>query len=313
MHTEHHGSSAWSYPQRMSNMPNGPGWWQASDGQWYPPQSHPANSPQAQGQPGATPSSSPISGATYPPAAPPPQAGYTPAGHGGQMAPGGPYGGPPPKKSGMPGWLKAILIIGGVLIVGVGGCTVVVGTILSRKISSTSMDLAAGCEFLSASTATSALGSGQGLIPLKGLAKLAGVALDNRVLSGAPSCLLSPTDTKSGYTGRVARLQSADAAKLFKTEVDKSHGTKVDKGGGLTVESEGYYGSAVEVGDEAFCTTGGMPPSSGILIRKGDTLVYVSLLPTQPQLDDVSNGGLTTVETTNCEVAQKLAKAILSI
>jgi uncharacterized RDD family membrane protein YckC len=26
----------------MSNVPQGPGWWIASDGQWYPPQSHPA-------------------------------------------------------------------------------------------------------------------------------------------------------------------------------------------------------------------------------------------------------------------------------
>ncbi len=29
----------------MSNAPQGPGWWQASDGNWYPPQQQPGNAP----------------------------------------------------------------------------------------------------------------------------------------------------------------------------------------------------------------------------------------------------------------------------
>lgn len=299
----------------MSNVPNGPGWWQASDGKWYPPELHPANAaPPPPSEPGTAPSSPTEPGAGYPPAAPTQQIGYAPPGYGGQMAPGTqPYGAPMARKSGMPGWLKALLIIGAVLVV--GGCAVVVGSLLSNKVKSVSKDFAGGtaCSFLSASTATSALGTGENLLPLNGLAKLAGVALDNRVLGGAPSCLLSPTDDKNGYTGRVARVQSTDAAKTFKAEVDKAHGTKVDKGGGLTVESEGYYGSAVSIGDEAFCTTGGLPPSSGVLVRQGDTLVYVSLLPTRSQLDDLTNVGLNEVETTNCQTAQKLAKAVLGI
>jgi hypothetical protein len=37
----------------MSDVPQGPGWWQASDGKWYPPESAPAPYPQA-GPPGPT-------------------------------------------------------------------------------------------------------------------------------------------------------------------------------------------------------------------------------------------------------------------
>jgi len=35
----------------MSSVPQGPGWWQASDGRWYPPESHPTNQPTAQQPP----------------------------------------------------------------------------------------------------------------------------------------------------------------------------------------------------------------------------------------------------------------------
>lgn len=36
----------------MSDMSQGPGWWQASDGKWYPPEQTPGGQPQAGGQPG---------------------------------------------------------------------------------------------------------------------------------------------------------------------------------------------------------------------------------------------------------------------
>lgn len=280
----------------MSDTPNGPGWWQASDGRWYPPESHPSNQPPLRPP---SPPGTPVTG----------QPGYPglPA-SGGQPGYGAPYVPAPAAKSGMPGWLKALLIIGLVLVVAVGGCTVLVGTVLSRNVK----DLTSGCDFLSNQTATASLGSGETLVPLRGLAKLASVALDNRVLPSAPSCMLSATK-RNGYTGRVARLQSSDASKVFATEVQKSHGTKVDKGGGLTVESEGYYDAEANLGDEAFCTTPGLPPSTGVLVRKGDTLVYVSLSPTQAQLDDLSSGNGSALEGTTCQTAQKLARAVLGI
>ena len=55
----------------MSDVPQGPGWWQASDGRRYPPESFPAS-----GAPNPPPQ--PTAGAVY---------------QGGQITPGGPYGG----------------------------------------------------------------------------------------------------------------------------------------------------------------------------------------------------------------------------
>jgi hypothetical protein len=46
----------------LSESPNEPGWWQASDGQWYPPESAPAPPP----TPPPTPTPSPTQGASFP-------------------------------------------------------------------------------------------------------------------------------------------------------------------------------------------------------------------------------------------------------
>src|SRR5688500_18582318 len=75
----------------MSDTPQGPGWWQASDGKFYPPQ------PQTQ--------------------PPPPPMGVGPTG---PMPPM-----PPPAQTGMSGCLKAFLIGGAIaLVLGFGGCAV---------------------------------------------------------------------------------------------------------------------------------------------------------------------------------------------
>jgi len=73
----------------VTDVPPGPGWWIASDGRWYPPESHPgvgAASPWAMPQPGPT--------------FPPPTAGPQTA------PPPGTWGGPPPGAWGAPppGW-----------------------------------------------------------------------------------------------------------------------------------------------------------------------------------------------------------------
>ena len=71
----------------MSDAPQGPGWWQASDGKFYPPQ--PPTSP------------------------PPPPPSQIPAGYPVQASP----------QQGMSGCLKAALIVGGLLLVlGLGSC-----------------------------------------------------------------------------------------------------------------------------------------------------------------------------------------------
>ena len=262
----------------MSDSSQGPGWWQASDGRWYPPQSYP---PQA--------------------AAPPPTYGAPPP-----VA----YGDPAANKSGMPGWVKALLIIGGILVVLVGGCTVAVGVFANRV----SNDLSKGCSFLSTAEAKKAFGTDVATLQLGGITKLANAALDTRVLRDAPSCMVTPgKDSKIGLS-RIAKLESGDAKSAFAKELTNAKGTSTDKGNGLTVESEAYLSEeAVSLGDEAFCTSSFITGSSGVLVRKGNSLVYVSVSATAAQTQDVSKTGVGEIETTNCTVAQKVAKAVLNI
>jgi hypothetical protein len=88
----------------MSDAPQGPGWWQASDGRWYPPQPTP-------------PPQQPVYQA-------PPQPQWGP-----------PVGGPPPpaKSGGGKGCLIAALIAGAVVILGIVGVIVVV-SITANKV-----------------------------------------------------------------------------------------------------------------------------------------------------------------------------------
>ncbi len=76
-----------------ADQPPGPGWWKASDGQWYPPESAapPPLGQQPSGRPGPAPSYGPIE-------APSPSWGAPPSGPGGApYAPGAPpYGAPAP-------------------------------------------------------------------------------------------------------------------------------------------------------------------------------------------------------------------------
>lgn len=95
----------------MSDTPQGPGWWLASDGKWYPP------------QPTAPP---PAPTAPIAPAVPP--AGYGPPPQPNLPPPPG-YGAFPVSqvKSGMSGCLKAFLIVLAIVVVlGLGSCVLLV-------------------------------------------------------------------------------------------------------------------------------------------------------------------------------------------
>lgn len=77
----------------MSDASQGAGWWQASDGKWYPPESRPDAAPPPPPPSAPTASSLPppppvAAAAAPPPAAPPSAPGWPPA--------PGPAGGPPP-------------------------------------------------------------------------------------------------------------------------------------------------------------------------------------------------------------------------
>lgn len=85
----------------MSDSSQGPGWWQASDGKWYPPQDV---------APPPPPNMPPPQPPSY---LPPPQPSYQ-----GQPV--------TPPQSGMSGCLKGGLIVGGILLVlGLGSCVVI--------------------------------------------------------------------------------------------------------------------------------------------------------------------------------------------
>jgi hypothetical protein len=108
----------------MSDAPQGPDWWQASDDKWYPPPrpqmpgdpdpvaAAPASAPGFP-PPGATPDGPPAGPPAGPPLGPPPTGGYGPSGpplpsYGGPPSGGFPTGpgapgGPPPGMPGAPG------------------------------------------------------------------------------------------------------------------------------------------------------------------------------------------------------------------
>jgi len=81
----------------MSDVSQGPGWWQASDGRWYPPQQAPTAAPP-----------------------PPPQWGAPPAP---QWTP------PPAKKGGNKGCLIALAVVGVLLVLGIVATVVVIAAV----------------------------------------------------------------------------------------------------------------------------------------------------------------------------------------
>ncbi|MGH9245207.1 MAG: hypothetical protein ACRD29_13010 [Acidimicrobiales bacterium] len=121
----------------MTDAPQGPGWWQASDGRWYPPEQHPDQPPTQQvPQPGPPPEPTQQVPQTGPPSEPtqqlpptgPPGAGWRPQpqpqpGYPGGPPPGGPPPGPPPASGAGGSKLPLIIAIAVLvaLIFGVGG------------------------------------------------------------------------------------------------------------------------------------------------------------------------------------------------
>lgn len=107
----------------MSMESQGPGWWLASDGKWYPPQdSTPAVPPPPQGVPSF--SGQPVPGQPMPgqPMPGQPMPGQPMPG---QPMQGGYAGGPPPAKSNK-GCIYALVAVGIIALLGAGGCAILV-------------------------------------------------------------------------------------------------------------------------------------------------------------------------------------------
>ncbi len=271
---------------------------------------------------------------SYPPPyrpQPPHQPPYQPYGHPG--APGG-YGPPPmgppqqpfapgppplPPKKSSAGKIIAIIAIVLVALLAVGGFFVyraVSGVV--NSVGGLANGASAECSAVSTQDVGAVLGGDWTVFQLGGLSSIAGPVLDSRVLPDAPTSCWATQD-KDGKLARIARYQGADAAAMFAAEKQKAKGTTTDQGNGLSVSSESYLGKDVQAGDEAFCTTGDNLASAGALVRRGDTLVYVSTTAAgggASSVPDINVGGSTTdqvsfgTDDANCALAVKLIEKV---
>jgi hypothetical protein len=263
-----------------------------------PPSQQPPYQPQyppygRQGQPG---------GYGPPPMGPPQQ----------PFAPGPP---PPPPRKSSAGKIIAIIAIVLVALLALGGFFVwraVSGVV--NSVGGLADGAGATCSAVSTQDVDAVLGGDWTVFQLGGLSSIAGPALDSRVLSDAPTTCWASQD-KDGKLSRIARYQGADATAKFAAEKAKAKGSTVDKGNGLSVSSDSYLGKDVQAGDEAFCTTGDMLASAGALVRRGDTLVYVSTTAAgdgASSVPDINIDGSSTnqvsfgTDDANCALAVKL-------
>jgi hypothetical protein len=153
------------------------------------------------------------------------------------------------------------------------------------------------CDFLTGDEATAVLGDSQ----VVGLGALStGVPqVDTRVLPKAPSCVAAAS---SGRLARVARQEAADAPEVFDAEVARA------KAG-----SSPYYAGAVRgLRDEAFCTTLDGTGAAGVLLRRGDVLVYASVTPSLGTKPGGADKLGARVAAANCRTAQALARSALT-
>jgi hypothetical protein len=251
------------------------------------------------------------------PQAPPAAGGWGAAPAPGAVPPGQVSGGGAP-----PGWnpqpvapsnnngcLKACLIVGVLLailfFIGVAAIVFLGNQIVGSVVDSEGN--LQSCPFVSNDELSEVLGPGTKALPLQGIFdSTLGLILDKRVMPDDEDCWIT-SDGANG-TGRLARYQGPDAAAKFAAERQAAQPTSEDQGGGVKLENEGYFGGDVSgFGDEAFCTGVLNATMSGVLVRQGDTLVYVSLLG---GTDSVTDTGVIWSQAT-CEQAQEVARAIL--
>jgi len=275
----------------MSETSQGPGWWLASDNKWYPPAAPPAapTPPPLLNQPppyGAAPLNQP------PPYAP------------------SPYATQPVKKSGK-GCLIAALVVFGVLALFAIGAAVLVSMFADDVVEGA---LGGGdCLFLSDDDAADALGAGATTMETSGLSGVL-VMIDARVMPDDEDCSLQGAGESAGL-GRVARYEGPNAARKYQDELTKAKGITESRGNGLSVTTDEYFNKELRgVGDEAFCTkSSGL--GAGALVRKGDTLVYASVVANSSaapgvDLSNPDNAKLGT-DDLHCQIAQRIAAAVL--
>jgi hypothetical protein len=153
------------------------------------------------------------------------------------------------------------------------------------------------CSLVSSSDVSDALDGTAEALPLGGIVDATiGQILDKRVIPDADDCWIAGDSTA---TGRVARQNGGDASGAFRSAKDAA-------------KSGGYFGGdAGSLGDEAFCTGASEAMSFGVLMRRGDTLVYVSLIgATGSALDFETNADGVIVSPGTCALAGEVAKKV---
>lgn len=253
------------------------------------------------------------------PYGPPPQPGpYGPPPYGRS-----PYGPPqpppgPPRKSNTG---KILAISAGVFVVLVVLAVVAVSSLIGSvadKVGNIAGDTGVGCDAVATADVDAALGGKYDVIQLGGgIGAMAAPVLDSRVLADAATCWAVESGNEAGRLARVARYSGGDAAARFAKEKTAAQGTTEDRGNGLSVSTEGYFAGDVQAGDQAFCTSGDPLGSAGALVRRGDTLVYVSTTAAGdgaasiPQIGVDDSGKMTFAsDRANCEKAVALAAKV---
>lgn len=238
------------------------------------------------------------------------------SGASGGTPPGG-WSPQPVAPSGSSGCLKVIviLVVLGAILVAllVGGLALFANRIADSVGVNGDGTIGKACTFIDNAALSDALGSKAEALQLTGFYDATiGIILDKRVLPDAEDCWI--TADQATPTGRIAKHVGGDAASVFQQERQKAAPTSQDQGGGVSLTSSGYFGGNVAgLGDEAFCT--GLSPTmqAGVLARKGNTLVYVSLSGpadgSQPNLGTTPGGVVTAPDI--CAAAQKVARPML--
>ncbi len=155
------------------------------------------------------------------------------------------------------------------------------------------------CELISQGDVESILGPDAQATPMGGLVdNTIGRVLDQRILPDAPDCWVI-SGLASNVTGRIAQ-QVGNAAGDFASARQAA-------------EAGGFFAGDVTFGDEAFCTGMTEVGSFGILVRRGDSLAYVSLLDAdamEAQNFEIDpDGQLVSPQT--CDLAGRIAEATL--
>jgi hypothetical protein len=210
---------------------------------------------------------------------------------------------PPPPKSGN-GCLKACLIVAVILVV-LAILAVIAFAVFINK-AKDSLNIGTNgqlneCPFVSNAALAGPLGAKTQATELTGVwDATVGLVLDKRVLATAQSCWILEAGNTAAGTGRIARYQGGDAADKFATE----HQDAVN-GDYLAQDLSG-------VGDQAFCTGVSDTGMTGALVRKGGTLVYVSLFDATYAAgqDSTTGSGGALYSPAACRLAQQVASAV---